>query len=432
MRILFVSVSAKTHLYGMTALGWALRAAGHDVRVAAVPAPGALSAEDAAHTGLPFVPIGRPVDLGALAQDMATLNKQPETGGRARSTQTDYVREYLRGDPQDELALFGTAFRHFCPQEATDDLAEMATSWGADLIVWDYMMMFGGPLAARRSGAAHARLVFGTDCPAQLRAAWAAKHGRSVADPLELALGDAAGAYGRDFTEDQVYGQWSINSLPPWAWRPDDMTYVNQRPVSFNGPSIVPDWVSRPSARPRVCVTLGLSTRDVTSIGITLDGLLDAVSDLDVEVVATVPPGQVEHAGRIPDNVRFVDFVPLVALLPTCSAVVHHGGPQTVAAALEHAVPQMVVPSNFNNQRWWGPVAQAESLADKQAGLYPGNSDHVSPEDLRAGLRRMVTDELRNGAASLRDEYFDIPSPTDVVPVLEQLTVEHRGVESQR
>jgi len=37
----------------------------------------------------------------------------------------------------------------------------------------------------------------------------------------------------------------------------------------------------------------------------------------------------------VPGNVRLVEFVPLNALLPTCSAVIHHGGPQTVAAALE-------------------------------------------------------------------------------------------------
>jgi hypothetical protein len=42
--------------------------------------------------------------------------------------------------------------------------------------------------------------------------------------------------------------------------------------------------------------------------------------------------------------VRVVDFVPLNALLPTCSAVVHHGGSGTFAAVLEHGVPQLIIP----------------------------------------------------------------------------------------
>jgi UDP:flavonoid glycosyltransferase YjiC (YdhE family) len=422
MRVLFLTASAKTHLYGMVPLAWALRAAGHDVRVAAATDPDALTADDAARTGLPFVPVGRPIDLSEMARAGAAANggPQPSTDVSARATQTDYVDRYLKGDPTGELELSATAFRFFCPPEATGDLSDLAVEWGADLIVWDYMMMFGGPAAARRSGAAHARFVYGVDAPVQLRAAWQG----NGADPLEAALAAAAG---RAFSEDMVLGQWAINNMPPWTWRPDGAEYLDLRPLPFNGPAVLPDWLRRSPDRPRVCLTLGLSTRDVASVGISFDDLFDAVSGLDVEVVATVA-GDEESRPAVPDNVRLVDFVPMNALLPTCAAVLHHGGSQTVAAALEYGVPQLILPSNFGNQRWWGPVAQAEALDRLGAGIHLGDADHLTARGLRAHLLRVIEDpSFRAGAAALRDELTAMPTPADVVPMLEILTARHRS-----
>ncbi|GIE30564.1 glycosyl transferase [Actinoplanes italicus] len=421
MRVLFLTASAKTHLYGMVPLAWALRAAGHDVRVAAATDPSALTADDAARTGLPFVAVGQPVDLGAMARAGAAAGgPRPSSEVGANATQTDYVDRYLNGDPTGELELSATAFRFFCPPEATDDLSDLAVEWGADLIVWDYMMMFGGPAAARRSGAAHARFVYGVDAPVQLRVAWKG----DGPDPLEAAL---TAASGHTFSEEMVLGQWAINNMPPWTWRPDGAEYVDVRPLPFNGPAVVPDWLRHAPDRPRVCLTLGLSTRDVASVGISFDDLFDAVSGLDMEVVATVA-GDTADRPAVPDNVRLVEFVPMNALLPTCAAVLHHGGSQTVAAALEYGVPQLVLPSNFGNQRWWGPVAQAEALDKRGAGIHLGDADHLTPEGLRSHLVRIVGDpSFRAGAAVLRDELAVMPTPADAVPMLELLTERQRG-----
>ncbi|MFE9117175.1 glycosyltransferase [Streptomyces sp. NPDC007172] len=71
------------------------------------------------------------------------------------------------------------------------------------------------------------------------------------------------------------------------------------------------------------------------------------MADLDVEVVATLNAEQLDALGPTPPNVRAVDFVPLNQLLPSCAAIIHHGGAGTFLTALAHGVPQVVVPSRM-------------------------------------------------------------------------------------
>jgi UDP:flavonoid glycosyltransferase YjiC (YdhE family) len=52
--------------------------------------------------------------------------------------------------------------------------------------------------------------------------------------------------------------------------------------------------------------------------------------------------------GKLPRDVAWFDFVPLEALLPRVSAIVHHGGIGTTAQALAAGVPQLPVPMSFD------------------------------------------------------------------------------------
>jgi glycosyltransferase len=54
VRILFTVFGTKPHLYPLVPLGWAFRAAGHEVRLASTPS----WAADLAYTGLPAVTVG--------------------------------------------------------------------------------------------------------------------------------------------------------------------------------------------------------------------------------------------------------------------------------------------------------------------------------------------------------------------------------------
>ena len=46
------------------------------------------------------------------------------------------------------------------------------------------------------------------------------------------------------------------------------------------------------------------------------------------------------------------DSVPHHLLLPSCDAIIHHGGAGTSAAALTAGIPQLVCPFHFDQFQW--------------------------------------------------------------------------------
>jgi glycosyltransferase len=195
------------------------------------------------------------------------------------------------------------------------------------------------------------------------------------------------------------------------------------RYVPYNGqvPSIVPDWVRAKPSRPRVCVTLGMTVRNSAMPNmVSVDEVFRAVKGLDVEVVATLSAQEQELLADVPDNVRIVEHVPLDALLPTCSAVVHHGGIGSWATAAALGVPQLSL------GHMWESIYRAQRTEALGAGLGLYSSD-LTAEGLRERLVRLLTDpSYARGAAALRDVIQAAPSPNDAVPVLEKLTAERR------
>jgi glycosyltransferase (activator-dependent family) len=414
MRILFLICPSKSHLYAIAPLAWALRTSGHDVRVASQPWAAKLTAEDIARTGLTPVSIGDEVELGGMRADRPNDLKR-------KSMQSDYAKD----DPRRELDLLARGhFRGFSPDSLIADAIRFARSWKPDLIIWDSMTMtFSGPVVARACGAVHARFVFTTDALVQLRTA--VREQNLGSDPMRDCLEPILERFGMDFTEEMVVGQWSINSMPPWTWLPPDMHYLMMRSVPFNGPSVIPEWLHEEPERERVCITAGLSFPELTT-RLSTSALLQAVADLDAEVVVTLSREQAAALPSLPGNVRMTEFVPLTALLPSCSAIVHHGGYGTFISAIEHAVPQLVMPS-LGNDKYWGPVAAANGLEKQGAGVHVSDPGRLTPDALRDHLVNVLKDPaFRRNAARLRDEAAEMPTPNDVVPAIEKLTAGYR------
>jgi len=436
MRVLFTTFAAKVHMYSQVPLAWALHTAGHEVRVASQP-----DLVDAiTGTGLTAVPVGHALNL---EEGMKQVDDSLGEGGGHEDAEasgepdaepeldiTESRPERLTWDYS--LGVFASmtavVFQNQCPEEMIDDLAGFAREWKPDLVVWD-TMTFAGAVAARACGAASARLLFGVDHVARMRAAFVA-HLRERPpqlrdDPMEEWLSTAMRRLGcpGDFDEDMVVGQWTIDPTPSWMRSPLDLQYVPVRYVPYNGPATVPEWLREEPKRKRVCVTLGLSHREVQGgdeISIRL--LLDAVAGLDIEVVATLDASQLDKLENVPENVRVVDFVPLNALLPTCSAILSHGGSGTLATALAHGVPQLVIPSTI-----WDSADKAEQLEAQGAGLYVRDVRRLSASVLRDQLLRLLDEpSFAENAARLRREMVGTPTPNDIVPLLEKLTAEHR------
>jgi glycosyltransferase (activator-dependent family) len=422
MRILFVTAPFRSHLYVQVPLASALRTGGHDVRVAASPE----MAGNIAATGLTGVPIGPVVpldtEMNAAARDLAVLRLEPD---RKKARQSEYAEE----DPAAEFAASIAGIRRlFSPEDAIHDLVAFADRWQPDLVVWD-TFVYSGSVAAATSGAASARMLFGADGYGQLRASCrGTSPGPLADDPLRDWLEPLLHSYGRDYDERTAMGDCTILPMPPWIWRPDGVNHLTMRHVPYHGPSIVEPWLYEDIDRRRICVSLGLSHRD-TTFGFEAQAgvIFDAVADLDVEVVATLSAKQVAALPRLPGNVRVVDFAPLNVLLPSCSAILHSGGAGTFAAAVEHAVPQLIVPNTYFSEKWWGPVAMANGVEDQGAGVYAGDADQLTAEGLRADLLRVLDDEsYAANARRLSIGTRSQPTPNEVVPLLQDLVLRHR------
>ena len=226
---------------------------------------------------------------------------------------------------------------------------------------------------------------------------------------------------------------------------PTRVTTVPSRYVPYTGVVDQQEWVRRRPERPRVGLTLGVSTRMFVKgdWGRTAK-LMEAVADLDIEVVATLDDNQLlDVPGGVPANVRTVDYVPLDQLLPTCSALISHGSIATVVAAMSKGVPQLVCDTreptrvfgratpdgidwDFRCERHLYSTLTSEFLTRHGAGL---RLDHQtqSAEDIRRQIERVLTDDaFARGAGVLAQEWQGPPSPADLVVTLERLTAQHR------
>jgi len=430
MRVLFTTFAAKTHMYAQVPLAWALHTAGHEVRLASQPD----LAETITRTGLTAVPVGDPLNL---EEQITEVNENVEEDGRGQS-EADVGLDMSETRPERLTweytlnvftAMTSLVFQNECPEKMMDDLVRFAREWKPDLVIWD-TMTFAAPVAARACGAASARLLYGLDLVGKMRSTFldllSHRPPELRDDPLREWLTWTLERYGCDFEEEVVTGQWTIDQIPPSMRFGVDLQYVPVRYVPYNGPATVPEWLREEPKRKRVCVTLGLSHRDERGGDkASIEDLLEAVADLDIEVVATLDAKQLDKLENVPENVRVVDFVPLNSLLPTCSAVIHHGGSGTLTTSMLHGVPQLVVPAMM-----WDSTNTARHLEECGAGLYVRDVDRLSGGELRSSLIRLLEEpSFAEGAARLRREMIGTPSPNEIVPVLEKLTAEHHSAQ---
>ncbi|WP_189215816.1 MULTISPECIES: activator-dependent family glycosyltransferase [Streptomyces] len=431
MRVLFTTMAARSHVYAQVTLASALRTAGHEVLVASQPDV----LDDIVRAGLTAVRIGEDLNIEEETREAnASFEDDRNLGGLAMSnTRYDpYPWDHALGM---FTAMTAMVFQNVCPEPMVDDLVALARDWRPDLVIWDPLTL-AGPVAARLSGAAHARLLFGPDQMGRNRKAFRALLDRQPPelrdDPLAEWLTwtlERCGGSAADMSEELVLGQWTVDPTPTSMRIPLDLPYVPVRYVPYNGPSLLPDWLREPPRHPRrLCLTLGVSLGEAAGAGtVAASDVLAAVDGLDVEVVATLPRELREGLGALPPNVRAVDFVPLNALLPSCAGIIHHGGSGTFMTALVHAVPQLIVPDMM-----WDAMEKAYGLARSGAGMYVDAGD-VSPELLRERVLALLDDpSYAAGARRVRTEMVGTPSPNDIVPVLERLTAEHRAGDTER
>ncbi|RKT54693.1 activator-dependent family glycosyltransferase [Saccharothrix australiensis] len=416
MRVLFTVCADRSLFYSMAPLAWALRTAGHDVRVASQPNLAATVTQ----AGLTAVPLGR---------DHAIWRALAHDPGKRREVRAGLL------PPYDVVERPDVTWEHLVEgyrQQVTwwhkaenfplvDQLVDFARWWRPDLVVWE-PVSYAGAIAAAAAGAAHGRLLWSLDVFGATRREFLRRKadGGHAEDPLRDWLAAHAAKHGVAFSEELVTGQFTVDQFPPSLRLPSPPTGdepLSMRYTPYGGPAVVPAWLRTPPSRPRVALTFGITaTGQYDGYAVNLRAILDALSDVDVDVVATVADAERDGLGRAPDNARLVPYVPLHALAPTCAAVVHHAGPGTLATTSLHAVPQLALPWDFDEP------ALAARLAAQGAGLVldPRAATGATVRD--AVLRLLDDPALRTGAGTLRDGMLAMPTPNELVPRLEELT----------
>jgi glycosyltransferase (activator-dependent family) len=427
MKVVLTCFAAPTHFYSMVPLAWALRAAGHDVRVVSQ----AGMAPTITGAGLTAVTAGPAEWYGD--------QHAPDLLNAIFPGCLDHVRDfdYAATDTWTHTGLLALEHMASSSMFATmnddlmvDEMVAFARDWRPDLVISE-TYTFAGSIAARVVGAAYARFTWGPDVALRARQALlrlsADLPERHREDPTAQWLSHTLARHGSSFDEQVVTGQFTVDITPPGMRLDTGLHYESLRYVPYNGPAVVPDWLRTPPERPRVCLTLGLTDRshgqrvdhlDAVLGAVSLGELFEAVDGLDCEVVATLDPERL--AIPLPDNVRAVGFVPLNDLLPTCSAIIHQGGSGTRSTAEVHGVPQLMVAESWDAVRGNGIEAAGAGLCVPV--------EKLTAQVLREGLSALLEDpSFSQGARRLRDEVLAQPTPAALVPRLEALVDAYRG-----
>jgi UDP:flavonoid glycosyltransferase YjiC (YdhE family) len=422
MRVLFTTWAWPSHFFPMVPLAWALRAAGHDVRMSSQPelVP-ALQA-----SGLPFTVVGHDVDVTPSPPPNARPDAQPSdstVAPRRALPDADAVADrFLAGSSGPAVDQARSMFRTVwsarsvarpsgfavygrVAQAMVDDLLALATSWRPDLIVFD-PMTYAGPLVAALLDLPAVRNLFGPDVTYFARARGEAGLG-PLLDRLGLADLDLAGLA-------------TVDSCPPGIQIPAPVRRIVTRYVPYNGPSQIPAWLFEPPARPRICLTWGTSTdrlagRRAFLPDVVIRDLAKLADERDAEILLAITARQRPLLPDLPDRVRVVESVPLDALLPTCQAIVHQGGAGTMLTALHHAVPQLVLAQLVDQ------AANGCRVAASGAGRTLAVAD-LHEGDVLAATHGLLDDPAVGSAAqAMRRQMLTSPSPAQIVDDLTAL-----------
>ncbi|MEV6210115.1 nucleotide disphospho-sugar-binding domain-containing protein [Kitasatospora sp. NPDC051914] len=387
----------------MVPLEWAVRSAGHEVRVASAPS---LTAAVTA-SGLPMVEVGSAVSLGGSARNRDLTAWHDHDRWPARwpvepALLDDSRKRLLEALGQRQFAMAGSML---------DDLLAFARHWRPDLVVHD-AVSYAGPVVAAALGVPNVSHLWGSPGLQKLEM-------KGFGDEPQdgyAALFDRVGADVRTRP-----AAW-IDPCPPSMGFGPLPDVRQERYVPYNGPGTMPSWLLDPPQRPRVCVTWGATTAELLGSAMTdlLRQAVEAVAGLPVEVVLATTADQRDLLGELPPSVCTAVSLPLHLLLPGCAAVVHHGGAGTTLTAAGAGVPQVTV------TRRPEPTLNAERQAATGAGIHLTYGELAREADPVTAIRERVAAVLagasyRDAARKLAAEIAEQPAPAEVVAELEKL-----------
>lgn len=384
MRILFTFAGGSGHFEPLVPIARAAARAGHAVAFAGQPV---------------MVPAIEAAGFAAFVTDGATLSEAPRR------------LPLLRLDPEREDRDLREGFARRLARQRAAAVLELCAAWQPDLLVCDEVD-FGAMVAAERLGLPHATVL--------VIAAGSFVRREVVGEPLD----ELRAEHGLPPDPDLVMlSRYLVLSPFPPSYRdpafPLPATAHLIRPLVGGAAqgSAAPTWAGGPDGAPTVYFTLG-TVFNVES-GDLFERVLAGLRDLPVNVVATVGR-EIDPAefGPQPANVRIERYIPQSAVLPSCAAVVSHGGSGSVTGALAHGLPMVLIPIGADQ-----PHNAARCAALGLARVL--DAVEATSEAVGLAVTAVLEDpSYRRAAERLRDEIVSLPGPDHAVALLERLAAE--------
>ena len=283
-----------------------------------------------------------------------------------------------------------------------EDLVEIFDDVRPQLVVHEFAELAAAPMATAR-GIASVSVGFSGAIPDAVQAA------------LEESIAPVWEREGLSVNAAGINGDLLLHPFPALLDTPRaDGPSAPMRPLSFDGaPSASPpDWISTFGAdRPGVYVTFGTEVAPRAPWA----AILDALEDLDVDVVATVG-GQLDPTtlGPLAANTRVERYVPQSFILDQAKVVISHGGAGTLIGAATAGKVQLCVPIGADQ---WDNAA-ALSTANTGITLEPHERD---VDTIRQSVQHLLADVAKHADAELlRDDFAAMPHPAELVTTIEQ------------
>jgi UDP:flavonoid glycosyltransferase YjiC (YdhE family) len=145
------------------------------------------------------------------------------------------------------------------------------------------------------------------------------------------------------------------------------------------------DRAATPQLRPRVLASL--STINFPGQQQVLQHILTAVDGMPLDLVLTTGPAADPASLEAPSNAVVHQYLPHNELMPTCSAVIGHGGHATMARALGYGLPMLILPMH--------PLLDQPLVgkAIERAGAGITLRKTAKPEQIRTALERLLREE---------------------------------------
>jgi UDP:flavonoid glycosyltransferase YjiC (YdhE family) len=370
VRVLLTTSPGVGHLFPTVPLAQALRAAGHEVLLAT----SGHAAGAGANAGLAVYDVAPGVDMRAVF-----------TGFRP-----DIPFDHVRDAGREQAGRFAAKLFAHVSDVLVDGAVRAARAWRPDLVVHSHLDGCG-PLVASMLGV-----------PAVQHGVGLMRNPRAG----EALREEMAETYRRHGVTGTPPAQAALDVAPPSLGQ-GEAHGIGMRYVPYNGGAVLPEWLLHSPGRPRIAVTLGTVVPQFGGVG-SLDVVVRAAKGMDAEFVLALGDADPSPLGELPENVRACGWIPLGALLWTCSLAVHHGGSGTTLTTVAAGLPHVVLPAGADQ------FINAEAVRGRGIGIAPDASEVDA--DLLGDV--LADDGLRGAAAEVRAETEGLPGPADIVPKL--------------